>query len=232
MEDEMPIEIPVTRTVKGPAGNEEVTTHPAFGLIRASRVQGRAILSGSDFDHLNFMTITIFRSRRHRSLHQDWDFATEVVTEVNLSEAQWATFVSAPNVGQGVPCTLTYIDGTQIPSLPLPESHADKFVGEMEARLKAIVNGTKAALTLLDEMPASASRKKDLRLKLEALLRDLDKNLPFVATQFGEHVEEVIEKAKTEVHGYVTGVVQRAGLTALQQGDGPIRFLEDDNKEG
>ena len=44
---------------------------------------------------------------------------------------------------------------------------------------------------------------------------ELSSNLPFVADSFDEHVEEKIEKAKQEVHGYMNGVLTRAGDRAV-----------------
>ena len=128
----MEIEQPITKTVKGASGDPRtVTTHPAFAQIAASRVSGHTALYDSDFRHNAYMTIKIRTSELHRNLHHDWHFDREEIIEVALSEVQWATFVSAPNMGSGVPCTLQRLNGKQIPQLPDPESRADQFNAEM-----------------------------------------------------------------------------------------------------
>jgi hypothetical protein len=49
-------------------------------------------------------------------------------------------------------------------------------------------------------------------------------NASFVAKSFGEHMEETVEKAKAEVHGYMTHVIQRAGLEAITGGQLPLQI--------
>jgi hypothetical protein len=96
------IEDPVSAPTRGPGGMDEMTTtHPAFGQIGASRVSGHIQLYDSDFHHNAYMTISIRRSELHRSLNRDWHYGRDELIEVALSEAQWATFVSAPNIGSG-----------------------------------------------------------------------------------------------------------------------------------
>lgn len=100
-------------------GDEEIITHPAFAQISASRVSGGTYLYGSDFQHHNYVTISIKLSESHqrKGSGRDWAFGREEILEVALSEAQWATFVSTMNVGDGVQCTLSRKNGSFVPGL-------------------------------------------------------------------------------------------------------------------
>lgn len=205
------IEEPVTTPGVGGGRGDSVTTHPAFGQISATRVSGDAFLYGSDFRHRAYMTVRISRSELHRNLSRDWPFEREHIVEIALSEAQWATFVSSPNMGQGVPCTIEHActEGFQImPSLPAPESRADQFGDELRRTMAKAV----ARLDTLIGQPNLTGKVKD---EIRLVKQDLLSDLPFVSGQFGKHMEGEVERAKTEIHGYMTGALIRAGITAL-----------------
>lgn len=224
-----PIEQPVTQP-NGEAWREETkTTHPAFAQISASRVSGSANLYGSDFRHQHYMTIRVKRSELHRSLNRDWYFGREEIIEVALSESQWATFVSAPNHGDGVPCTLERFNGAMVPGLPDPASRADQFRSEMLEDLHNAIERVNRTIAKIDELGLPKGKAATLKDEMSGLLQDLKSKLPFVAKQFEEHVEDTVEKAKQEIHGYMTGVIQRAGIKALSEEQMPLQIDVDED---
>lgn len=192
-------------------------THPAFGMIGAARVQSTGYpLNGSDFLHHNFIVLKIHRSEFLRRLSGDSHFARDEIVEVALSEAQWATMISSLNVGNGVPCTISYIQGEgDVPQLPVPRGETEEFAKEVRDKVQASVDELTA---VLDENPRLP---KAVRHRLEMARQELRANLPFVVQCFGEHVEDTMEKAKTEIEAYLHGTVTRAGLQALG-GTAPI----------
>jgi hypothetical protein len=129
------IENPVTVETTGPQAGTR-TTHPCFAQIRASRVNGLTNLYDSDFQHNHFVSISIYRSELDRHLNRDWHHSRDELIEVNLSEAQWATFVSSMNVGCGVPCTLSYLHGKFVPQLPDTPDTRTLFKMEMTDAVK------------------------------------------------------------------------------------------------
>lgn len=203
---------------------EKVTRHPAYAQIGAYRVSGTAALYDSDFRHNHFMTIKISRSELHRGLNRDWHFGREEIVEIAMSESQWATFVSSPNIGSGVPCTLTHFNGERIPGLPDPQARADQFRGEIEERLASTVKRVRDTIARVDELGIPKAKAQTLKGALNDLLTELGSNLPFVASQFEEHMEDTVEKAKQEVHGYMTATLQRAGIEALTGGQLPLQI--------
>lgn len=74
----------------------------------------------------------------------------------------------------------------------------------------------------IDEMGLSKKKAETLKENLEQLLTELQSNLPFMAAQFEGHMEATVESAKQEVHGYMTGVLQRAGVEALSNDQLPL----------
>jgi hypothetical protein len=84
-------------------------THPSWAMIGASRVShsaGGSALFDSDIRHQHTVTVSISTASRRRDLNRDWLHAEREFVEVEMSEAQWASFVSSMNAGSGVPCTI------------------------------------------------------------------------------------------------------------------------------
>lgn len=222
-----PSERPTVRDADAP-GQRGATeeSHPAFAQIGASRVSGRTNLYGSDFEHHHYMTIRIAASTVKRDLSHDWHHEGAEYIEVALSEAQWATFVSTPNMGSGVPCTLTRLNRRLVPEIEGRPKRVEQFRGELEQHLRKV----EADLAQLSDQVEAGAGKRALRDTIHQIRMNLTPNLAYVGKAFGEHVERTTEAAKIEVEAYVTGVVMRAGLRAVQ--DAPVEFLNADNKEG
>src|SRR5687767_9861689 len=126
----------VTQTPNDPC-SDSVTEHPAFAQVRANRHRSNGgTLYGSDFQHYGGVSITISRSHLYRGLSNDNYFERGELIRVELSEAQWARFVSDLNSGSGTPCTLRSHQGDRmVPGLPDPPSVTEKFAAEMNQDL-------------------------------------------------------------------------------------------------
>jgi hypothetical protein len=220
------VEEPVTQVVEGIGRRDETqTTHPAYAQIGVSRVSGQMNLFDSDFVHNAYMVIRIHPTTLRRNLSNDWFFADRVpFIEVALSEAQWASFVSSPNVGDGVPCTMVYKDGKPIAELPSPVDRSKQFRGEMTKDIADTLAAVDELDELLDTMGLPKGKTDTLRSKARTIRAKLTDSIPFVAEQFDEHMEKGVEKGKAELHGYMTGVLQRAGLEALTGGVMPLQI--------
>lgn len=209
-----------TRIVGAYSHEDYTETHPAYGMIGASRVTSSppgVAMFGSDFQHQRFVKVTIMRGELSRSLSEDRHRGVGVpLVEVALSEAQWATFVSAMNIGHGVPCTLEIADGERLPGIEPTTDRREQINAE-------VIDTMRDALTTLEELREAAPTNK-LKKKVDMAIQQIKSNIPFVAKQFDEHVENTVEKAKIEVNAYVTQAIQRAGITALTGGQPPFEL--------
>jgi len=218
------IQEPAVVVTQGFGGSERtVSTHPAFGQISASRVNGRTNLFGSDFTHDGFITITIKTSELNRDLSRDWHHEREQLIQLSLSEAQWATFVSSLNNGSGVPCTLEWIAGKgRLPSLPNPESRADQFGKEFQKDFDQALEALDDLETALLASGLSKKKIDDLVGRARKAKAKINSSAPFVVDQFGAHMETQTERAKVEIHGYLQNLIQRAGVAALAGPSDPV----------
>jgi hypothetical protein len=208
-----------------------VLSHPAFGQIRLSRASGRQALYGSDFEHQHFVILEICGSELHRSLSNDWHHQTRHKIEINMSEAQWATFVSSMGQGGGVPCTISYDHEGMKPGITLPDRR-EQFKGEADEVTARAVKALEQLDAELEGMSLPKGKTAAIRSSLTTARRALDNALPFVADQFSEHIERTVEKAKVEIHGYMGHVMQCHGLAHMQdQAPLLIEAPQDDESE-
>lgn len=204
----------------GGTHDDYTESHPAYAVIGASRVHGSpgAVLFGSDFRHQSYIVIRIAKAELRRGLSRDWVHGREQLMEVALSEAQWATFLSTLNVGEGTPTTLRWTPGGDVPAIIPTTNRRDQYNGEVDDRLTH-------ALDLIHEASAAAPTKK-MKAQLDKAAQELESNLDFVARSFDEHAERTVEKAKVEVAAYISGAIQRAGIAAIAGSDPVLELAE------
>lgn len=220
----------VTRTPKDNL-SDSVETHPAYGQIGANRVSGHHQLYGSDFQHNNFVTITIRGSKLMRGLSRDWYAAQDEYIEVSLSESQWAEFVSTMNSGMGTPCTVEFVRGAgQLPAIERTVDRRTQFANEVKKDVQQSLGHLDELLQQIDGLSISKTKKEELIMAARLARQDIEANLPFVAKSFDEHMETQTQRAKTEIHAYMTSTIQRAGLEALQGKQLPLQLPDEDEK--
>jgi hypothetical protein len=222
----MPIEYEEIKKEPGRMGHDEsVYTHPAYAQISASSVSGGAYLYGSDFKHHNYVTIRIKRSEMNRHLSNDWPHAREELIEVAVSEAQWATFVSSMNRGEGVQCTLQRYQGKMIPQIPSIEGKVAMFRAEGSEAADEAVRAIREMSQEIRDSKLSQKQKDQWLKKLSFIEGRTTGNLKFVASQFGEHMESVVQKAKTEISAFAHNMIMRTGLSKLMGAEDAKKML-------
>lgn len=207
-------EEPVTTKRDDPMGGERIN-HPCFGQIVGCRRQGSSVLYDSEFTHNNTIAISIHTSELTRSLSNNWHFADKQLIEIEMSEAQWASFVSSLNVGSGVRCTLRRFNGDLIPGLPEPITDRKKFELEFGEDIKDAFDRLKSLETMIEESKLSNKAKDEIFKKIMSIRASFTSSMPFVAEQFAEHMEKTVEKAKIEINAFATQTIVSAGIEAI-----------------
>jgi hypothetical protein len=213
-------------------GEWEPETHPSYGFVQVSRVSGHNALFASPFKHQHFMTLTIGRSTRQRSLGRDWHFGglTHGLVEIALSEAQWAHMVSSVGMGGGVPCTLRYVGGARMEDCP-EQADVERFHDDIERDAKAAMKFMNAALAkmqaLADDKAPTKEKRKEVLAELQRAQKAMTDSAPFMVKQLHEHMDKVVHAAKTEVEAYVHSTIVEAGIQKLAEVNGkppPLTF--------
>lgn len=187
-------------------GTEE--EHPAYALIGASRVSSTpgAVLFDSDIQHGHSVIVHISTASRRRANNHDHTYAEKQLIEVQMSEAQWASFVSSMNTGPGVPCTMLRREGEMIPGLPYAPRLAESMKEVRGAAEKYTQN-------IADAFAAYEEKKTAENLRsLRAAIENAPANMAYVAESLTEHAENVVQRARVDVESMVTAKAEQVGL--------------------
>lgn len=201
--------------------------HPAFGLIGAIRGQvtrmngqGGAVLFDSDIAHTNIIRVRVKAASRKRDLHHDWIHGEEEFVEVEMSEAQWASFVSTMNVGEGVPCTVKYLNGKEIPELPV-DSRLASTMEETRAAAHHAFDEIQEALRDFDAPGQTPAQRKRRLEMLRAKINNAVPNVNYAGMVLVEQTENVVTKARADIEAYVVAKATQLGISPAELGSDP-----------
>lgn len=195
--------------------------HPAWILVGASRVSSSppgAVLFDSDIKHQHYVVVHVKRASRKRHLSSDWKGGHETIVEFAMSEAQWASFVSSMNTGDGVPATLQWdatLPDPQVPGMP----HAPRLQVSMD-EVRAAAGEAQAKVQAA--FAAYAEKKSAANLRaLEIAIQHMTPNMAFAAESLTEHAENVVQRARADIEAFVIQKAQQLGLDPADIGGLP-----------
>ena len=201
----------------------EKIAHESYGLIGCSRVsstKGRPLF-GSSIKHSNTITLRIRAAVEERHLNKNWYYGRDRLIEVEMSPTQFAEMITSLNMGEGVPCTLRYVDGERRedpPSTSQREVFEEEFKNDVN-KVKSLYNKNyKEVQELLTKKgQLKAIEKKKVSTFLFELTRTIDDNLPFLQKSFNEAMDKTVHEAKGEVEAFVMNKVTSLGIEGLEK---------------
>lgn len=195
--------------------------HPSWGVVTLHRTScgpRGASLFQSDVLHREYMTLRVIEAERQRSLGGDHVYANGVpVIEVKLSMLQWAELVSSVNNGGGVPCTLDFVrtgPGVEVeppPYIPRTLQSVKEVTDEADNLVKDIKDTFEAYMKAREEKQGKKALDDTLR-SLRAAIENAVPNVKFTARRFEEHVDTVIQQAKSELRADAISTAKALGL--------------------
>ena len=189
--------------------SENKYTHPAFGMVGFYRVSGgKRTLFGSSIDHNDRICLRIRHGEEFRGLSNDFYMGTGDIVEVEMSYSQFAECISAMNVGDGVPCTITYTekDG-HIPAISKNMSKRQQFRDEFTEYIQKAMGSIQEQIIRIQESLDSkknlgVKERQEIVKKLGIVRSNIGCNLDFVASQFDEQIDKSVNEAKGEIEAF------------------------------
>lgn len=201
--------------------------HDAFGQIRVGRLSGGGVLYGSEFQHHNAVRIEITRSELIRNLSSDRYSPRNSLIAIDLSEGQWAEFVSSMGNG-GVPCTVRRVGSEPMPFIERAESTQEKFNMEAHESVKNALGHLGNLINQLKDAKMTERQRTELVGSAEGAYNALRSSVPFIAEQFSEHIERTVNRARAEINAHVS---RSSGALSLPE-DGGLLALDNKHAEG
>ena len=207
------------------SNDSETLSHPAFGVITMSMVRGANVsLFGSDLGHSSRVCIRISTADLDRHLHRDWIHSRKEFIQIELSQAQFAQFITSNGNGSGTPVTIRYRTNSegkyeQIPYIKPTESKHDVHRREIQQSAQSQIDTIMAGVASLKELAESGKiGKKALDQainNIEHSVNNLPANLSFAVESAEEALEKATSDAKIEVESYIQQTATRLGLNSI-----------------
>lgn len=227
--------IPFTRTEREGAGGglEYRERHESFALVGVNRVSigggGRVGMFGSHLD--SHPTVFRFKLQRAVRVHTnlaydrfygDHEAETQNLVEFELTPTQFVELMTSLNMGEGVPCTLRYVDGQRMEDVPDEhETEAQTIVRNFSADMQDIAGSVRPHADRIAEImakPSIGKRDRDeVNDLVEKMLRKLSDRTPWILKMFVESTGRLITDGKAQVEAYATSVIMSAGLEAIHK---------------
>jgi hypothetical protein len=153
-------------------------------------------------------------------MYHDFYHGKGVILSVRFSPTQFAELITTLNCGQGVPCTLEYVNGERMPEAPSRNRRAEvqsEFSERMDTLTKRCEQLALKILELESSPRVNKGDLKELRKMVDAAVCELRANVPFAHECFNEACDKTVAEAKGEVDAALTGMINRLGGEKLAE---------------
>jgi hypothetical protein len=213
---------PIPEPIERDPVHGDTYRHPSFGTIWASRYQGggRRPMFGSKILHDGGgrVAVEIHAADYKRNLHNDWIHPRNpALVRIEMTEAQWAHFISSPN-SQATPCTIVEMRDGDIARVEEPPFFeiVDQFEMELHAKLDKTRIEAERLLAKIDAMLAGKTISRtalgELRSSVSRTLEHLPGNLEFFRTEFEQAMEATVEEARLDIETHINNSIKHLGL--------------------
>ena len=223
--------------------SHDVYTHPAYGSVVLTQVQGGGqTLFGSEVHNLGCIRIEVRRTELHRHLARDWIHPNgDTVVVFEMTHAQFAEFIMSTGRSEGTPVTLVRAPTTPAVPMPMiakPETAHETFRREIQEaakeRLEALAAEVARLNALINEGKTPMKTLRELGANLKRHVEQAPGSIAFVVESAEEALEKATSHARTEVEAFINVRAKSLGfdsLTQLANAGGPDRpVLEDHSK--
>ena len=224
-------------TVKENSMGGEDIHHPAFGVMRFSRIHGarKNTLFGSSIYHGDTINVTISRACLHRNLNNDWYHEKNQIIEAEMSQAQFAELITSMNQCPGVPVTLRYTerDG-YLPTVTFIDKK-DEFRKELKETIADYSEKNQQNFEKAKEILNKKSISKADRNELLSIISNLTNNSQFnshanfVYEQFIEQMDKTVLQAKGEIEAFTQNKLFAIANQALVENRDEVEKLTNSN---
>ena len=203
--------------------NESVEKHPSYGMAVLHHTSSNGTyLFGSIARHNSYISLTIAPGEHRRHLANDWYRANELpIIEISMPETHLARLLFNPGMGDGVPVTITAINGKSVEPCPPPESINSKFSDDLKETTKELVRDLRGQIQSLEqallpgEKGLNKTQLKELLSGIKRSFMTITDSIPFIEKEFHEEMENQTNKFVAELEAVGHRMIENIGLRAI-----------------
>lgn len=145
------------------------------------------------------------------------------IIEVEMTPIQWAEFLTAGHVDDGVPCTITRLNGKGMSRVEM-RNVAEEYGNYINEKFEDFQKGIKRfedeiEQTLESGKSMGKTQMKELLHSMKCFRENAPANLKYAHDRFREDMAKMVVKAKSEINAYAE----------LRLGDYGVKCLMNDN---
>lgn len=168
-------------------------------IAQLTRKSGNTFLFGTPVQQQNYISLKIQECDVSREHSEDRYSGRKTIVEVNLSIAQFAELITGVGT-EGVPCTLTKLQGSEVEIMPTPEEESRKFAQDLTVIDQEIHKSIESLEDAITALKIPHKTKMELRFRLKKVQQGLDDQKPFVEEMFEQRMHEVVQDAKIQIN--------------------------------
>ena len=202
---------------------KEIIKHPAYGLIKFSRVNGSRNFYGSELEQNNYIELEVKGSYLERTLDYE-NFCEDCknnILRLRMTAGQFSELITSMNRSPGVPCTLEYINNKEVPKLEKIQSRKELIHSKFKERMLEFSSKIKKnqleAISIVKKKTLSKNDINQLQHNLEYLTTEINNNIPYFLECFQEDMDKIVFEAKLEIENAILHKIQSVGLNVLQE---------------
>ena len=201
--------------------------HKSFGIISFSRASSTSAkpLFGSSLKHGNTIRMRLSHAQEERDLNTDWIRPTGLIAEVEMSGSQFAELITSMNMGEGVPCTIRWLNGETVDDPPYEdksELHRKEFAKHQDDILASAENVLAMTKELFEKKSLTKADKETIINHLKKLCVNIGPNTNYQVTMFDEQMAKSVTEAKNEIETfYMNKIISLGNQALVENGDIP-----------
>lgn len=196
--------------------------HESWGMVGLSRVTfaGSRQLFGSDITNHTAILLRIKHAKKSRELGRDWTMGEDLICEIMLSPNQFADLICNMNVGDGVPCTITFTaqDGNieyQPEDNKLVVIEAERMENDAQM-MQQLSNSIMHIQELVSHKKMPKGEGQSIVRELKSLYKYIsDGGSDFLRNQAKKEIANMVTEAKSQVSDFINNKIYSVGLETL-----------------
>jgi hypothetical protein len=205
--------------------------HESYAMLGFSRITSSPPqpLFGSSIKHSNLIQLTIKSAEKEREFQKDYIRGKENLIQVYMSSTQFAAAITSMNIGDGIPCTLSYVKGDKFnsetrqfranpPEIDFKKQAQGEIEEDMNRLATQLSNLSNNAKSILEAKGNIKAADKETLLKdIAMLIQEVKSNIPFIHQCFQKSIEKTVTEAKGEIDATFQSIREKLGDKAIQE---------------
>ena len=202
-------------------GKEIKYEDDAFGTIEISRINGNSgVMFGTETNPDSFINLKVSTASLNRTLTNDYIHTGKRIIELKMTQNQFSEMITNMNYAGGTPCTITFLNGKQIPKLEkiphINEYNYNEVKNNFVELNKNVVRYQNEILQLINKNKLSKNDKEDIQRKINGICQDIQTNTPFYLEMYREAMEKISSDVLSNTELKLQTKIQNLGIDSLK----------------